>query len=431
MSLFGSMTTAISGLTAQSQALSNIAGNVANSQTIGFKRVDTSFEDLVSRSGLTTSSGGVIARGVGTTTIRGAITNTDNPLALALTGQGFFSVAQPVGRGQDGSLSFDRAQLFTRAGDFTLDRDGYVVNTSGYVLRGWAADASGVPDRSQLTELRINRGLLPPDPTENVGLVANLPKTMPTGTTNYVSNLTVYDALGIERQLGLKWTQTAADAAASRWKLEFNAPEAATAALGSVKLDFGTTTLNGLTAPTTGVTVGPGTALGDPATVTVTADFGNGAQPIKVDLGKFGSLQGVTVSGRPEYQVQSLTQDGASASAFSFLSFNETGDVISNYENGTSRTVGRVPVATVPAPDQLERFDGQAFGLMPEAGPPRFQDAGSGNTGLLAVGAREGSNVDLATEFSKLIVAQRAYSASARIVMSADQMLQETINLGR
>lgn len=432
MSLYGSMTTAISGLKAQSQALSNIAGNVANSGTVGFKRVDTAFEDLVSRSGASDGSGGVIATNVGTTTIRGAIASADNPLALAIAGQGFFNVSRPIGRTPDGTYSFSPLQVFTRAGDFSLDRDGYVINSSGYVLRGWQATEAGVPDRAELTEIRINRGLSPADASTNVGLVASLPKTIPNGVTEFASNVAIFDALGIQRQLRLTWTQTPAQATAGQWQLSLNAPDAQTPALGSVLLNFGVSTLTSLTGDTGTVDVVPPTGPTDPtAAITFSANFGLGAQNMRLSLGEFGSLTGITVSGDTEYRVQSLTQDGAGASPFSFLSFNEAGDVIANYENGTSRTVARVPVATFAAPDELQRMDGQAFVIRPEAGAPRFQDAGSGDAGRIAVSAREGSNVDIAAEFSKLIVAQRAYSANSRIITSADQMLQEAINLGR
>ena len=225
MSLFSSMTTAISGLKAQSQALSNIAGNVANSQTIGFKRVDTTFEDLVAQSALSEPGpGGVIAINQGTTMIAGPIAQSDNPLSLALAGQGFFSVSRPAARAADGTLAFNPAQLFTRAGDFTIDRDGYLMNSSGYALRGWLADETGAPNRAALTELRVDRGISAPVPTETVRLVASLPSALPEGTTEFVTTLPIFDALGIERQLRLGWTRPAADT----WRLTLTAPDAAT-----------------------------------------------------------------------------------------------------------------------------------------------------------------------------------------------------------
>ena len=434
MSLFSSMTTAISGLKAQSQALSNIAGNVANSQTIGFKRVDTTFEDLVAQSALSEPGpGGVIANNQGTTMIAGPIAQSDNPLSLALAGQGFFSVSRPAARAADGTLAFNPAQLFTRAGDFTIDRDGYLMNSSGYALRGWLADETGAPNRAALTELRVDRGISAPVPTETVRLVASLPSALPEGTTEFVTTLPIFDALGIERQLRLGWTRPAADT----WRLTLRAPDAATPALGSVDLQFGATSGNPVQAGTLGrftnaTTLVPTVfAANGPAQVNATVNFGQGAQPLTLDLGRFGSTTGITQTGRPEYQVQAISQDGAAASAFSFLSIDPTGDVVSNYENGTTRVVARVPVVNFAAPDELERIDGQAFASTPGAGVVRISDAGTAGAARISVSAREGSNVDLATEFSKLIVAQRAYSANTRIVTSADQMLQEAINLAR
>ena len=130
MSLFGAMQTAISGLNAQSSAVSNISSNIANSQTSGYKRLDTEFEDLVIQSGTRSAiTGGVSALTRATTQVQGAIEQSDNPLALALSGRGFFSVVRPTSESPNGTLTFDSQAAFTRAGDFTLDR-GCLLYTS-------------------------------------------------------------------------------------------------------------------------------------------------------------------------------------------------------------------------------------------------------------------------------------------------------------
>src|SRR3712207_410462 len=152
MSLFGSLTTAISGLAAQSRALGHVSDNVANSQTVGFKRVDTNFVSyLTQSSNASHSPGSVIARPDFTNALQGTIEQSESPLSMAIGGQGFFSVAAAAGTGPNGLPRFDERQFFSRAGDFRLDEDGFLVNGSGYYLQGWpAADAAGNPDRTTL-----------------------------------------------------------------------------------------------------------------------------------------------------------------------------------------------------------------------------------------------------------------------------------------
>src|SRR5579872_6156686 len=136
MSLFGAMNTAISGLGAQSAAFSNISDNVANSQTVGYKRVDTSFIDYLTTSNATVNdSGSVAASPEYINNVQGTITQTDNPLGLAITGQGFFAVSQQNGE-VNGLPTFNQQQYYTRAGDFQLDKNGYLVNSAGNFLNG-------------------------------------------------------------------------------------------------------------------------------------------------------------------------------------------------------------------------------------------------------------------------------------------------------
>jgi hypothetical protein len=140
MSLLGAMNTAISGLTAQSNAFGNISDNVANSQTVGFKRIDTNFVDyLTSSTAASNTPGVVIARPDYVNDVQGTIQQQQNPLALAVAGAGFFAVSQPVGV-TAGTPSFRPEQFYTRAGDFSMDVNGYLVNSAGSYLNGWAAD---------------------------------------------------------------------------------------------------------------------------------------------------------------------------------------------------------------------------------------------------------------------------------------------------
>ncbi len=430
MSLFGSMTTAISGLTAQARALGHISDNVANSQTAGFKRTDTSFVSYLTDSTLSVHRpGSVVARPDYTNTIAGPIEQSENPLSLAIAGQGFFSVALPTGS-VNGQLTFDERQFFTRAGDFQLDRSGYLVNGSGYFLQGWSVDALGNPDRTQINPIRVSDLVFNPIATGNIELSANLPAN---GTDPQTTPLNVYDSLGALQPMSLTWTPSGANT----WTLDITAPGAG-GSLGTIDVLFGaaavpavaTGTIGGF-AGATGALAGAAPVADDPATVTFTADFGQGPQAITLNLGAFGQARGVTQYDGDEFSLRNLTQDGVPLGSYSSLAVRDNGDVAINYDNGQSRVIARVPITTFNAPDMLQRLDGQAFMRTVESGEARTTDAGSNGAGSLSVSSVERSNVDIASEFSKLIVAQRAYTANTRIVTASDEMLQDTINMRR
>src|SRR6185437_11819439 len=158
MSLFGAMNTAISGLNAQSNAFGNISDNVANSQTTGFKRIDTNFVDYLTTSTATTNNpGAVVARPDYVNDVQGTITQTDNPLALAVTGQGFFAVSQQVGS-VNNVPTFSPQQFYSRAGDFQLNDTGYLVNSAGEYLNGWTVDpASGIVNQNLLAPIQVTQ----------------------------------------------------------------------------------------------------------------------------------------------------------------------------------------------------------------------------------------------------------------------------------
>jgi flagellar hook protein FlgE len=223
MSLLGSMTTAISGLAAQARALGHVSDNIANSQTVGFKRVDTNFTSWLTRS---TSRlhmpGSVEARPDYTNTVQGTIEQTENPLAMAIAGQGFFSVTQARGT-LNGQVLFDERQFFTRAGDFALDRDGYMVNGAGYYLQGWRMDQAGNPDRTRVDPIRISDLVYNPVQTSRLELAANLPAGIapvngpwsptpaPLPPPQVSSLIQIYDALGDQRQVTLDWWRVDGD----------------------------------------------------------------------------------------------------------------------------------------------------------------------------------------------------------------------------
>jgi flagellar hook protein FlgE len=496
MSLYSSMNTALSGMNAQSRALGHISDNVANSQTVGFKRTDTNFVSYISESNSEVHRPGtVLARPDFTNQVQGTIEQVENPLALAISGQGFFTAALPVGTNQDGTKNFDARNFYTRAGDFNRDREGYMVNGSGYVLQGWPV-TDGVVDKTQLTPIQIREDVFTPTPTEELTFSGNLAAG---GTTNQSTSIQVIDSLGRSRAITLTFAPSTLPSD-NQWTLSINAPEATTPALGTIDVLFGkdvaepawvagtayalgaqirngdkiyvaTTAGTSAALPATGPS-GTGTAITDntvtwsflrdwdsnpdgtladlrggtgtltgstpstngPAVVTFQADFGQGLQTMQLNLGSFGVSGGLTQfasNGASGLSVNSFEQDGIPLGAFSSVTTQKNGDVRINYDNGQSRIVARVPITVFKDPDKLDHLDGQAFLRTTESGEARVVEAGEDGSGLLSTRAVERSNVDIATEFSKLILAQRAYSANTRIVSTVDDLLQETLNMRR
>ncbi|MCB4822339.1 flagellar hook protein FlgE [Roseicella aerolata] len=434
MSLFGSLTAAISGLTAQSRALGHISDNVANSQTVGYKRIDSNFVSYISQSSANLHvPGAVIARPDFTNSVQGTIEQAEEPLSLAIGGQGFFSVA--LARGTvNGQPVFDERQFFTRAGDVRLDQDGYLVNGAGYYLQGWPSDALGNPDRTILAPIRVNQQVFNPVATRQIDLAANLPADATTAPIT--TQAEVYDSLGRLHTVNLTFTNTGTNA----WTLALNVPDdIGDSARGSIGLRFGAAAVPAVTDGTigsfvdaTGAVLPPATSAGgDPAAFRFTADFGQGPQTVTLSLGQFGRAQGLTQYSGTEFAVRNRAQDGVPLGAYSGLSIRNNGDVAVNYDNGQSRVIARVPLVAFNDPEKLQRLDGQAFMRTPESGEARVTDAASNGVGKLVTGSVERSNVDIATEFTKLIVAQRAYTANTRVVTTSDEMLQDTINMRR
>ncbi|SDB53635.1 flagellar hook protein FlgE [Belnapia rosea] len=432
MSLFGSLTAAISGLTSQSRSLGNISDNIANSQTVGYKRVDTNFVSYITSSSQSINlPGAVIAKPSYTNTVQGTIEQSEDPLALAIGGQGFFSVALAKGT-VNGQPVFDERQFFSRAGDFTRDADGYLTNGSGYYLKGWPVDPSGNPDRTTIAPIRVNQQVFNPIATREIQLSANLPATIPNSPVTTQAQL--YDSLGRLHTVNLTFTPTLTN----HWTMQVDVPDDINGATrGSIELNFGNGASPAVADGTigafgiaTGLTKPATSAEGDPAAVTFTADFGEGPQTVSLSLGQFGKSLGVTQYSA-DFSVRNLTQDGVPLGAFSSLSTRANGDVAVNYDNGQSRVIARIPLVAFNDPAQLQRLDGQAFMRTPDSGEARVTDAASNGVGKLVIGSIERSNVDIASEFSKLIVAQRAYTANTKVVAATDELLQDTINMRR
>jgi flagellar hook protein FlgE len=438
MSLFGAMNTAISGLGAQSSAFGNISDNVANSQTVGFKRTDTAFIDYLTNSTAAVNSpGAVVARPNYVNGIEGSIQQTDNPLAMAITGQGFFAVSEATGQTNSGPV-FSPQQYYSRAGDFQLDKSGYFVNSAGEYLNGWTSNpATGVLNQNSLQPVQLSQLVYNPVATGNIDLAANLPATPASGTATASSPITtdvsVYDQVGTQHTVTLGWVQNSA----GNWTVSVTSPDdTASTSRGSANVQFGAASGNSVPEGTIGqigtaagsVTTAGYTA-GSPATLSFTTNFGAGAQTITLDLGTYGATSGLTQYAGSQYSPRSVSQDGVQPGSYTGVAVQSNGSVVATYDNGKTSRIAQIPLITFSNPNALQRQNGQAFTATEDSGTPNAQTVGTNGAGNLLTKSVEGSNVDIATEFSQLIVAQQAYSANAKIVTTADTLLQTTLQM--
>lgn len=445
MSVTGALQTGIAGMNAQANAISYIADNVANASTPGYKGVESRFQTMVTHSSAqanTHSPGGVINQPYFTNGKQGAITQVASPTSIAIAGAGFLPVSKAIGVDPaTGQTIFEATDYYTRVGDFTQNAQGYLVNSSGYYLQAWRIDPStGVTDTSHVTEVRVSDMLDAPVRTSKVDYAANLPAdalnsdgALP--ATLPASSIQIYDALGNTRTLNLTWTRLGDD----RWTLAVNAPGSTPANLGPATVEFGQSVAIGSIAAGAistlstagGLTASPATAINSDASFSFNLDFGSGSQAIQLDLGAYGSTAGTTQFAGDTLTLNNFQQNGVPQGNFKSLVIDDDGGVTVTFDNGNVRKLYQVSIATFSNPDELDRVDGNAFIATPGSGAAVLKMPGESGAGDIVSAAIEASNVDIAEEFAKLIVAQRVYSANARIVTAADEMLQEVLNIRR
>ena len=386
--------------------------------------------------------------------VEGTITQTDNTLGLAITGQGFFAVSKQAGTANN-LPTFETQQEYTRAGDFQMDKNGYLVNSAGLFLNGWPVDlATGVVNQNTLTPIQVSQTVFNPIATGNVTISANLPATPAPGTATagnpIQSDIDVYDAMGTAHtrdtevgQLRCRQRRPWRHPSGQTHGRSISRPRTATpfAALDddlrSVRARLGGAqagtidTVNQLDFSTNiiGSAKLRGRRAGDSAVSVPTSAWARSRSPLT--RAPTARTDGLTQYAGTEYNLRGLTQDGVPPGAFSSVSTASNGDIAVNYDNGQSRVIARVPLITFNDPNGLQRQDGQAFTVSQNSGGPLAETASTNGAGDLLTQSIESSNVDIATEFSKLIVAQRAYTANTKMITTADDMLQQTIDMKR
>jgi flagellar hook protein FlgE len=413
----------LSGLNAASKSLDIIGNNIANANTYGAKSSRAEFGDMYAAAlgaGGTSNIGiGVNLQAVTQQFTQGNITTTANSLDLAINGQGFFEVSNG---GQT---------LYSRNGQFQVNKDGFIVNNQGGQLLGYPADDQGVIQPGLAVPPQLpTAGIDPRSTTEiemefNVdsGSAVTLPATAPqldvTDATTYnnATSLVVYDARGENVALTYYFQKAAADT----WNVYVTANGSSVAVDGAGDPAPVTT----MTFPSNGgsplVPAGPIT-LDIPATVNAAGADTLAIPGIQLDLSGASQNAG-------NFGVTDLTQDGYAPGQLAGLSIEKDGIVMATYSNGQSKPAGQIELSTFRNAQGLKPLGGNLWSRTYESGEPIVGTPGQGNLGVLQSGALEESNVDMTAELVNMITAQRYYQANAQTIKTQDQVMQTLVNL--
>ncbi len=420
----GSFSAALSGLNANSVALSVIGNNLANTNTVGFKASRVQFHDLVSQTLKLGGGGGnpvqvglgVITGTISPTFSQGSIESSREPTNVAIQGDGFFLV------GKAGGVAY------TRAGDFSFDAEGRLVSSDGDRVLGWTAldPATGdILTSAQPDEIVIPPGALrDPIATTEIQALSNLDADALVGDT-FTTTIQIVDSLGATHLATITYTNTAPGA----WDYDVTVPGAEI--FGGTpgtpfSVDTGTVAFDAL-----GVLNDVnGGAPADVAIVTPTWTNGAGASNLSWDL--IDPVGDPYLSGfATASSTSSIAQNGSEAARLETLSIDKSGNIVATFGSGQSVKLAQMAMANFNNPKGLFKLGANLYGVSGAAGLPNVGTPGSGGRGSLIGSALETSNVDIAEEFTRMILAQRGFQASARTITVADELLLETLNLKR
>jgi flagellar hook protein FlgE len=440
MSVLGAMNTAVSGLQAQSVALSNISNNIAGSSTVGYKEAQTNFETMVlgSTPGISPQLGGTMTSTRLDVSTPGQVQSTGVNTDIAINGNGFLVV-------NTGASSPPNGYLLTQAGSFRPDAKGNLVNAAGYYLQGQPTNAAGQPisatggivaqasNFTNLSTVNVANVSVASTPTTTMTFTANLPASQavasatPPTTPTQSTEVNYYDDLGTAQTLTYQFTPTGT---ANQWSMNL-IDSASNASVGTMTLNFDP---NGATAGllSSGANAPAVTAPANPAPNYVAPTYNSTTgvltvttadnQQIAVTIGAPGSTSGMTQYDG-SYTTTKIQADGSAYGMLQTVSIGSDGLVTASFTNGSTRPIYQLDVAMVPNADGLTAVSGDAYALSTDSGIAQLYVPGQGPAGTMEGGALEGSNVDLSTELTNLIATQRAYGSDATVIQTSNQML--------
>lgn len=413
MSLFVELT----GLQAAQTDLDTIGNNIANVSTVGFKGSSANFSDIYGASLLGAAGNGVSpGQGVLTNSLsqlftEGTINQTGNPLDVAISGNGFFQVQTPTGI------------AYSRDGSLHLNAQGFLANDTGALMMGFAPGGTGSASNGTIGPIQVSQSNIAPTATSTLTMGVNLPSSDPlinTTTTpfkvtdpksyNESTATTVYDSLGAVNTLTTYFTQVSGSGSPAQWQTHWQLSSTNGTAIAS---GSGAT----LTFNSSGVlTSGSGTiSVPSPS---------DGSAPLSVAQ----SFTGTTLSNLA-FEVNSLANNGNGGGQFSGLEIGSNGNIVSQYSNGATKTIGTIALANFVNPQGLTPTSDNNWQASLDSGTPTINPPGVGGVGTLESGALEASNVDLSTSLVNLIVAQQAYQANVQGINVDQQDVTKLLQL--
>lgn len=404
----GILSAAVSGLNVNAQRIGAAADNIANSSTNGYKRTDIHSRTVSTvQSATAYAPGGVQAISRQLSDVQGLLASTTSSTDLAISGNGYFAVSREASGGET---------LYTRDGSFDVDHQGFLVNSSGQYL---LATTSG---GEALQPVNVNRIGGTAQETANIDISANLPASVNVGD-RFTINARAVDSLGGALDIQLNFEAQAG---------------------GVFQLTVGSVTETATGAQVAVAREGSNVGPAYDVTVNFSADglvasFDGAQQPpvlnisglsngageldIQLDLGQVGAANGLTRYGS-EFVLNAVSSDGAAFGTVSGIDVGQNGRITAVFDNGETRTVADVPIATFANSSGLDALTGGVFQATDASGPATYRDAGTGGAGSVQSGALELSTTDIGTEFTNMIIAETAYKASLSILKAADQMSQ-------
>ena len=418
----GSFSSGLSGLSANSTYLSVIGNNLANINTVGYKTSAVSFADLVSQTVGSTSFNpaqvglGVVTGSISPVFAQGSIENSREATNVAIQGAGFFAVKNGAQVG------------YTRAGNFSFDDSGVLISPDGWHVQGYTQTdpvTGNIITAVAPSDIVIPPGVLrAPVATTNVRAQVNLDPNIVIDPANpeFTTSIQTYDALGSPHVLTVNFNRTGAGA----WTYTVTVPQVdVTGVAGApVTLTTGNLTFNGagvLTAPAADITI-PG-----PAT------WANGATPnaITWDVVPNGGASAILTSFASPSATSSIDQNGSAAGQVDNVVINSSGQIVATFGAGQTVVVGQLAMANFNNPKGLVKMGSNRYSESASSGIANVGVAATGGRGSIIGSALESSNVDIATEFTQMILAQRGYQANSRSITTADEILVETLQMKR
>ena len=408
--MFTAFSTALSALNADTTAISVTGNNLANLNTTGFKASEVSFHDLVTQS-LGASGETQVGFGVGMPITmlqftQGSIQNTGSPLDAAIQGNGFFIVQSPTGQTE-----------YTRGGSFQTNKAGDLTTATGELVQGWSAAGGTLNTNGPTGDIIIPTGSLQaPEATTTASVSLNLNAAAASGT-GFSTSMTVYDSLGVSHVITYSFTKATT---ANTWNYTMSFPNSDLTAPGTPTTGTLTFDASGnlISPPSTGpMPVLNATGLSDGANnMSITWNLYNDATPAITQYSQPSATSG-------------LTQNGAAAANLTSVGIGDGGQIVAQYSNGQQVVVGQMAMANISNPNSLIVAGNNNYTLGADTATPAIGLPGTGGRGTVTGAAVEASTVDIAAEFTNLIVFQRSYEANARMVTTLDQLSQDTINL--